>query len=137
MRVVSVHIIQKPNRIDALRPHRTPTKVKLNTWAFTCNANKTKLPTVVVWNGPALIRITLIRIQCGWMLLRITMRIVGLVWTGLKYAWNVITLIIEWLFLWFLRVCRIFYKDLHKDLVSYLLRSKSFKFLFKKKVFKI
>ena len=35
-----------------------------------------KLPAVVVWNGPALIRITLMRIQCGRMqhaLLRIVM----------------------------------------------------------------
>ena len=46
-----------------------------------------KLPMVVVWNGPALIRITLMRIQCGQMqctLLRIIMRIVGLMWTGFK-----------------------------------------------------
>ena len=46
-----------------------------------------KLPMVAVWNGPALIRITLMRIQCGRMqhaLLRIIMRIVGLVWTGLN-----------------------------------------------------
>ena len=42
---------------------------------------------VVVWNGPALIRITLMRIQCGRMqraLLRIIMRIVGLVWIAFK-----------------------------------------------------
>ena len=38
-----------------------------------------KLPMVAVWNGPALIRIALMRIQCGRMqrsLLRIIMRIV-------------------------------------------------------------
>ena len=40
MRVVSVHIIQKPNRIDALRPHR-PTKAKLNARADKRNANET------------------------------------------------------------------------------------------------
>ena len=37
-----------------------------------------KLPTVAVWNGPALIHITLMRIQCGRMqhaLLRIIMHI--------------------------------------------------------------
>ena len=45
------------------------------------------LPTVAVWTGPALVRITLMRIQCGRMqraLLRIIVRIVGLVWAGLK-----------------------------------------------------
>ena len=49
-----------------------------------------KLPTVAVWNGPTLIRITLIRIQCGRMqhaLLHIIMGIVGLVWTGRKCQW--------------------------------------------------
>ena len=61
-----------------------PTKAKLNAQADESNA--IKLPTVVVWNGPALIRITLMCIQCGWMqraLLHIIMRIIGLVWTGL------------------------------------------------------
>ena len=46
-----------------------------------------ELPTVAVWNGPALMRITLMCVQCGRMqlaLFRIIMRIVGLVWTGLK-----------------------------------------------------
>ena len=41
------------------------TKAKVNARANKSNANK--LPTVAVWNGPALIRITLMRIQCGQM----------------------------------------------------------------------
>ena len=55
---------------------RIPTKAKLNVQADTCNANK--LPTVVVWNDPSLIRTTLMCIQYGRMLLCIIMRIVGL-----------------------------------------------------------
>ena len=42
---------------------------------------------MVVRNGPFLIRITLMRIQCGRMqraLLRNIMHIVGVVWTGPK-----------------------------------------------------
>ena len=51
-----------------------PTKAKLNTWAD--KRMRIKLTMVAVFNGPTLIRITLIRIQCGWMqraLLRIIM----------------------------------------------------------------
>ena len=87
MLVVSVHIIQKPNRIDALLPHCTPTKAKLNAWAKCIM--QIKLPTVAVGNGPALLCITLMYIQCGWMqhaLLRIIMRIVGLGWTDLYFV---------------------------------------------------
>ena len=39
MRIVPVHIIQKTNRIDALRPHRRPAKAKLNARADTRTAN--------------------------------------------------------------------------------------------------
>ena len=63
MRVVSVHIIQKPNRIDALHPHCMTTKAKLSDGQI--RVMQIKLPTVAVWNDPALIRITVMRIQCG------------------------------------------------------------------------
>ena len=57
------------------------------------------LPTVAVCNGPALIRITLMRIQCGRMqhaLLRIIVHIIGLVWTGLNtsYMTTITTIVI-------------------------------------------
>ena len=39
MHVISVHIIQKTNRIDALRPHRRPTKAMMNVRADMRNAN--------------------------------------------------------------------------------------------------
>ena len=85
MRVVSIHIIQKTIRIDVLHPHWHAYQSQAKR-VGQINVMRIKLPTVAVCNGPALIRITLMRIQCGRMqraLLRIIMRIVGLVWTGL------------------------------------------------------
>ena len=77
MRVVSAHFIQKPNRIDESQAKH------LGRYAVM----QIKLPlTEAVWNGPALICITRMCIQCGRIqcaLLRIIMCIVGLVWTGL------------------------------------------------------
>ena len=63
-----------------------PTKPKLMRGLI--KVMRIKLPTVAVWNGPALIRITRMHIQCGRIqheLLRIIMSIVGLVWTGLNF----------------------------------------------------
>ena len=82
------------------RPHRHAYQAKLNTRAD--KVMRIKLPMVAVWNGPALIRITLMRIQCGRMqraLLRIIMRIVGLVWTGLNLA-----IVTSYLCLWFVHL---------------------------------
>ena len=62
MRVVSVHIINFKNRIDALHPHHTPTKAKLNARADTRNANLTT--NCGSLDRP---RITVMCIQCGRM----------------------------------------------------------------------